>query len=113
MAVNKDAMEKMRAFLNNPSDETLAQIIPQGLYYCCLSYLVDDFVANNAPYCPKECPGGDTIYDHYCLCIFDQLKRLWAVDQAKAVLYVIRLLACAESYAGLSPSLQKRGGIAK
>jgi hypothetical protein len=104
MALNRDAIEKMRAFLNNPSDETLEQIIPQGLYYCCLSYLVEN---HNAPYCPKECPGGDTIYDHYCLCLFGQLRRLWAVNQAKAVLYVMRMLAYVESYAGISS--QSRG----
>jgi hypothetical protein len=107
MAVDKDIIEKMRAFINNPSDETLKQMIPHGFYYCCLSYLVEDFTYNT-PYCPKECPGGDTTYDgYYRLCLFGQLKRLWEVDQAKVILYVIRLLAYAESHAGINS--QSRG----
>jgi hypothetical protein len=100
MTINEDAMEKMRAFINNPSDETLEQIISQH-YYCCLSYLVEDFA--DCPSCPKECPACDTtIYKRYCLCDFSRLQQLWEVDKAKTVLYIMRLLACAESYVGIN-----------
>jgi hypothetical protein len=111
MTINKEIMEKMQAFVANPSNETLTPI--GGLSYRCL---LNCLLVGDMAFCPEMCPGLIlmNVEDHgsnitYRICSFYELKRLWEIDQAKAVLYVIQLLACIESYVGVNSKTPKDG----
>jgi hypothetical protein len=97
MPKNRKVIKLIRAFINNPSDETWKQleILHKSPYRCILNYLVKGTVIK----CPEECPGRDVIYEYYCLCYFSQFEWIWYEkgDRAKTVIYMIRFLACAES----------------
>jgi hypothetical protein len=92
MTINEDAMEKMRAFVNNPCNETFTKIPPLN----CMGCLVEH------SRCLNECPGR---YGRYTrICYLDQLEWLWHHEgQAQVVLYITQLIAYAESYVGCYP----------
>jgi hypothetical protein len=99
MTIDENVEERMRAFIENPSDETLARVISLSKFYhyrCLLGCLVFGVLSA----CPKECPSlivSDGGYNCGASGL-SYLEELWRIDQAKTVLYVMQLLACAESY---------------
>jgi hypothetical protein len=99
MKLKQYAVKKIKNFIANPSDKTLSEIVLLRPQHCCFDYLM-----RRTSGCPKGCPGDDLLDIHLdngdyvsYLCSLDRLKELWKMDQAKVVLYMIQLLACAES----------------
>jgi hypothetical protein len=98
---NRETLKKLfKAFIDNPSDKTVASIYFSHQHGCWLA-------ATGIAYgrCPSTCPAADVTnikerHTYTPLCNSYQFFRVWKIKPAKALLFAIQFLAFLESHEG-------------
>jgi hypothetical protein len=96
--LNKSMVKAVQEFIENPSEETLDNIV--AYHSCLLSQLVNP--DGHSVQCMRTCPGKQPYAQcgefRFYACYLASLVQFWRIKPAEAVLYAIQLLAFAKSY---------------